>query len=536
MNWKKILVIVLTMLLAIGLSGCGGSKETVKTGKVEQLIRYNIGAEPETLDPVKMTGLPEGTIENALFEGLVRYDAKSKLIPGIADSWSISPDQLVYTFKLRDAKWSNGDLVTAEDFKFAWLRALDPNMASDYAYQLYYIKGAEAYNAKKGKAEDVAIKVIDPKTLEVTLNAPTSQFLGLAAFQTLYPVNKKVVEAHSDWHTSPVNFVSNGPFKLEKWERKQKITLAKNPNYWDAGNVKLEKLEIYPIEDDSTAYTMYKTGKLDFIESVPTQEIPKLKGTPEYSVNPDVSIYFYRYNVKKKPFDNPKVRKALAMAIERTPIVENITQAGQKPAFAFVPFGFVDADGKDFRENAGNSYFKEDIAAAKKLLAEAGYPDGKGFPKVSILFNTQPEHQKIAEAIQAMWKKNLGVDIGISNKEWQVYLKDQQELNYDISRFGWSPDYLDPISFIDMFVTDGGNNNTGWSNAKYDEFVKQAKSTGDQVIRMQAMHDAETILMNEMPVAPIFFYTNPNLMKTNIKGVAVPSFGFCAEFKWAYVE
>lgn len=532
--YRKLSLLVIVSIMLTLVLGCGDSKETTGNSP-EQVIRYNIGVEPETLDPAKTTGLPEGTIQTALFEGLVRYDAQNKIQPALADSWTVSQDKLTYTFKLKDTKWSNGDPVTAEDFKFAWLRALDPKTASDYAYQLYYIKGAEAYNTESGKKEDVAIKVVDPKTLEVSLNAPTNQFLGLTAFQTFYPLNQKVVEAHPDWDTSPEFFVCNGPFLLEKWERKQKLTLVKNPNYWDEKAVKLQKLEIYTIEDNNTAHTMYKTGQLDFLENTPTQEIPKLKGTPDYKIYPDTSLYFYRLNVTKKPFNEIKVRKALAMAIERQPLVDKVAQAGQKPAFAFVPNGFPESDGTDFRE-VGGSFFSENVAEAKKLLAEAGYPDGKGFPKTEILINNNDLHVKIAQAIQQMWKKNLGIEVGVVTKEGQVYMKDQHELNYDIARAGWTPDYLDPMTFIDMFVTDGGNNNTGWSSPSYDALVKMANSTGENSIRMKSMHDAESILMKNLPIIPLFFYTNDNLIKPNIKNVVVPPFGVYAEFKWAYVE
>ena len=226
---------------------------------------------------------------------------------------------------------------------------------------------------------------------------------------------------------------------------------------------------------------------------------------------------------------------ALAYLIDREAIVKNITQAEQKPAYAFVPYGFKDADGKDFRANGGD-FFKYDVAEAKRLLAEAGYPDGKGFPKLKILFNTSENHQKIAQAIQQMWKQNLGIEVALESQEWQVYLESEDQLNYDIVRAGWSPDYLDPMTFIDMFVTNGGNNDTGWSNKKYDALVNKAKSTGDQKVRMQAMHEAEKILMEEMPIAPIYFYTNPNLIRDNIKGVIIPPFGTYADFKWAYVE
>ncbi|MGC7845671.1 peptide ABC transporter substrate-binding protein [Desulforudis sp. 1088] len=533
-----VLVVVLAGLLA---AGCGGGKDGKDAGKqaAEQYIRYNLGAEPETLDPARSTGLPEGTLITHLLEGLTRYDANNVPQPAIAESWDISPDQLTYTFHLRDAKWSNGEPVTAEDFKYAWLRALNPETAADYAYQLFYIKGAAEYNSGEGKAEDVAIKVVDPKTLEVTLKAPAPQFLGLTAFPTLFPINAKMDKENPEWYKSPETYICNGPFKMVSWEHNQKITTVKNENYWDAANVKLQKLDFLLVESYDTAYNMYRTGEVDIlVEDIPTQEIPQLKASGELKIFPDCALYFYRFNVEKKPLNDVRVRKALAMAIDRQAIVENVTQAGQKPAFGFVPYGIADADGKDFQENSGNAFFKEDVAEAKKLLAEAGFPEGKGFPKLKLLYNTNEAHQKIAQAIQQMWKQNLGIDIELVNQEWQVYLDSMDHQNFDICRSGWSPDYLDPMTFIDMFVTEPpeNNNDTNWSNKKYDELVKKANATGDQKERMAAMHEAEKILMDEMPIMPIYYYTKPCLIKDNIKGVIIPPFAVYADFKYAYVE
>ncbi|MFZ5633886.1 MAG: peptide ABC transporter substrate-binding protein [Bacillota bacterium] len=534
---RKKIILFLTVFLVITLAGCGGNKaqEPAKS-KVSQVVRYNVCTEPETLDPAISTGMPEGTILTNMFDGLVRYGPNNEIKPGIAKEWSISPDGLVYTFKLREAKWSNGDPVTARDFVYSWLRALDPKTASEYAYQLYYIKGAEEYNSDKGKREDVAVKARDDLTLEVTLRAPAPQFLGLTAFPVLFPVNPRVDQENTDWPKVMEKYVVNGPFKPVKWEHNQKIELVKNDKYWDAQNVKLEKLEIYLIDNIDTGYNMYKTGQLEFQDEVPTQELAQLKAKNEVKIFPDASVYFYRFNVTKKPFNDPRVRRALAMAVNRQELVDKVTQAGQLPAFAFVPFGFTDADGKDFRQNGGNQFFKEDVAEARRLLAEAGYPDGKGFPRVNILTNTHAGHQKLAQAIQQMWKQNLGVEVGVLNQEWKVYLDAQDTMNYDILRSGWSPDYLDPMSFIDMFVTKGGNNDTGWSNKEYDALVAKANSTGDQKVRMEAMHQAESILMKEMPVMPLYFYTNPNLIKDNLKGVLVPPFAVYADFKNAYLE
>lgn len=533
---RRILFMVLAVLMTFNLAGCGGNKSRETAPKVAQLVRYNVCAEPETLDPALSTGLPESTVITNMFEGLVRYGPDNEIKPGIAREWTISPDGLVYTFKLRESKWSNGEPLTAEDFVYAWLRALNPETAAEYAYQLFYIKGAEEYNSGKGKPDDVAIKALDDLTLEVTLRAPAPQFLGLTAFPVLFPVNPGVDRESKDWPKVMEKYVVNGPFKPVRWEHNQKIELVKNDQYWDARNVQLEKLDIYLIENIDTGYNMYMTGQLEFQDEVPTQELAKLKAKNEVRFFPDASVYFYRFNVTQKPFNDPRVRKALAMAVNRRELVDKVTQAGQIPAFAFVPFGFKDADGKDFRQNGGNQFFREDLAEAKRLLAEAGYPEGRGFPRVNILTNTHAGHQKLAQAIQQMWKQNLGIEVGVTNQEWKVYLDAMDTLDYDICRSGWSPDYLDPMSFVDMFVTGGGNNDTGWSNKEYDALVARANATGDQQVRMEAMHRAEGILMREMPVMPLYFYTNPGLIRDNLKGVLVPPFAVNADFKEAYLE
>ncbi|MGE5673831.1 MAG: peptide ABC transporter substrate-binding protein, partial [Mycobacterium leprae] len=325
------------------------------------------------------------------------------------------------------------------------------------------------------------------------------------------------------WFRDPKTMVTSGPFKMDSWDAKSKIVVSKNPNYWDAKSVKLDKVEYYLIDAESTSTTMYETGDLDVIESgVSVTELARLKKERpnDLKILDDLATYFYRFNVTKAPFDKPEVRKALAKSIDRKAIVENINQAGQIPAFALTPPGIPDVSG-DFRKTGGD-FFKEDLAAAKDLLAKAGYPDGKGFPKVEILYNTSEAHKKIAEAIQEQWKKNLGIEVTLTNAEWGTYLDRESKLDYQVARAGWIGDYIDPMTFIDMFVTGGGNNETGWANKQYDALVKQAKSTADQKVRMQAMHDAEKILMDEMPIMPIYFYTRVRLISPKLKGWSEP--------------
>ncbi|WP_243454520.1 peptide ABC transporter substrate-binding protein [Desulfosporosinus fructosivorans] len=535
---KRSLSVAIAMVLAVSvlLTGCGGSKQPDASAKVMK-ASYNAGAEPETLDPAISTGVPESHIQTALFEGLTRKGEGEKVMPGIAESWTTSTDGTVITFKLRDAKWSNGDAITAEDFKYSWLRALAPATASEYAYQLYYIKGAEDYNSQKGTADAVAIKVVDPKTLEVTLAAPTPYFVALTAFHTLYPVNKKAVEASKEWSLKAETFVSNGPFKMQEWKHNDQVIVVKNENYWDAKNVKMSEVTFKLLEDIKAALTAFESGQIDGSEYIPIEDIDRLKAAKVLRIDPYIGTSFYRFNVTKKPFNDVKVRKALAMAIDRKMLIDKVVKGGQLPAYAYTPPGMVDVEeGKDFRV-VGGDYIKEDVAAAKALLAEAGYPEGKNWPAdVSILYNTKSDNKLMAEAIQNMWKTNLGIDVKLRNEEWAVYLESQKTINYNISRAAWIGDYADAMTFMDMFVTGGGNNQTGWSNPEYDKQIKEiANKSGDQKVRVAAMHAAEKVLMDEMPIMPIYFYTLPWVMKDNIKGVFRSSLG-PIDFKLATVE
>ena len=533
-NRLFVLAVALLLIVSVTLTGCAGPQPAQPPKEMK--TSWNVGAEPKTLDPSLSTGIPEAIVELAMFEGLTRLGPGDKVEPGIAASWDISPDGTKFTFKLRDAKWSNGDPIIAEDFKYSWLRALNPDTASEYAYQLFYIKGGEAYNSKKGKAEDVGIKVVDPKTLEVTLEAPTPYFLSLTSFHTLMPVNKKVVEGNKDWSLKPETIVGNGPFKMKEWKHNDQIVMVKNDNYWDAGSVKLTELTFKLIEDAKAALTAFEGGQLDGTDNIPVEDIDRLKAAKSLITAPYIGTYYYRFNVTKKPFDNVKARKALTLAIDRKTLIDKVIKGGQTPALAFTPNGLPDAEAGSVYRKVGGDFIKEDVAEAKKLLAEAGYPDGKGFPEVSILYNTSSNHKKIAEAIQDMWKKNLGIDVKLRNEEWKVYLESQKKLNYNISRAGWIGDYLDPMTFMDMWVKDGGNNQTGWSNAEYDKLIKDtANKSGDQKVRMKAMHDAEKILMDEMPIMPIYYYVNNYVLKDYVKGVFRSSLG-PLDFKKATVD
>ncbi len=359
--------------------------------------------------------------------------------------------------------------------------------------------------------EEVAIKATDDRTLVVTLDNPTSFFLNLVAFYPLYPVNRECVEKYGFplW-TKPENVVSNGPFNLEFRRIRDRIRLVKNPEYWDADNVSLEIVDALAVESYTTCLNMYLNGQVDWSYVLPDTVIPTMKNREDFHSEPILATYFYRFNVTRKPFDNVLVRRALNLAVNKQEIVDEVTKAGQLPARALVPPGLP----VDYKNGFSGEY---NVEKARELLAEAGYPDGKGFPKFEILYNTSESHGAIAEVIQRQWKKALGIDVVLKNKAWGVYLDDVHQLKHDIARAGWTGDYPDPNTFLDMFVTDHENNQTGWSNKEYDQLIEAAGKEPDVKKRLQMLTDAETIFMDEMPLIPIYFYVSKDLVKPYVK-------------------
>lgn len=503
----------------------GGEVSTNESG--EKILRTNNKSEPASLDPALAKGTHESWILQHTFTGLMGYNEDGELVPAVAESYDESDDGLTYTFHLRDdVKWSNGDPVTAEDFEYAWKRVIDPELASDYAYQISdYVKGAEEYLNGEGSIDDVAIKAIDEKTLEVTLKKPAPYFLGLTAFYTLYPVNKNVVEANPDWAKDPSNgqYISNGAFKLVSWDHNQKISLRKNPEWYRADEVKLDGIDFDIIEEQNTQYTKYQGGEYDFIVNPPTAVVDKLtkENDPELYIGGDVGTYYYQFNNKEKPFNNAKVRNALSMAIDRKAIVENITKGGQVPAEGLVPYGFLDENGKEFRDRNGN-LVKEDKEAAKSLLEEGLAEEGMKLEDLNgtvILFNTDEAHKNIAQAIQQMWKQAFGVDFQLENAEFKVVLDRRKSGDYKIARAGWIGDYLDPNTMLDIMMTENGNNDAFYSNPEFDNLMKEAGESSDNEFRFEKMAEAEKIVMEDVGVAPIYFYTQPYLQKSYVTGV-----------------
>ena len=463
------------------------------------------GAEPESIDPATITGQLDGRVAYALFEGLLHFDRSGHPQPGIARSWDISTDCRVYTFHLRpEARWSNGDALTANDFVASWRRALLPETASEYAYILYPIKNAAAFN--DGKTTDfsaVGVKALDNQTLRVELENPTPYFLDLCCFMTYLPVHIPSIEKYGDDWIKPGKLVNDGPFLLEEWKLNYRIRLKKNPNFWDAKNVQLETVDLLPIDNSITAYNFYASKVADLILDkglTPPSLIPELKLRPDFHAAPFLGDYFIRFNTTRKAFADPRVRQAFCLVIDRERIVQKITQAGEPPAYSFTPRG------------AGGDYTPprmsgRDPERARALLASAGYPGGKGFPTVSYLYDNRKLNEDIAVEIQSMLSSELGIHVELVKQEWKVYLNSMSRLDYDFCRSSWVGDYDDPNTFLECFVTSGGNNRTGWSNKEYDGLIDAAAKEPDPQNRFTILARAEDILLNQgTPICPLYFY------------------------------
>jgi oligopeptide transport system substrate-binding protein len=488
----------IVLLLLCLVIGCGSGDQRA------DLVILN-GAEPESIDPAVITGQLDGRICYALFEGLLHFDRFGKPQPGIAENWDLSSDAKTYTFHLRaNARWSNGDPITAKDFLLSWKRILLPETASEYAYLLYHVKNAQPFNEGTLKAfGSVGLIAIDDRTFRVELEAPVPYFLDLCSFATLLPVHLATVEKYGDDWIKPDKLVNNGPFLLKEWRLNYRIRLQKNPLYWDASHVALNTIDALPIDNSITAYNFYASKVADLILDkglTPPSLIPELKSRPDFHAAPFLGNYFIRFNVKRKPLDDVRVRQAFAMAIDRERIVQKITQAGEPPAYSFTPPGTASG-------YQPPKMFGRDVQKARRLLAEAGYPDGKGFPTVTYLYDSKKLNEDIAVEIQNMLSDALGVHIELQKQEWKVYLNSLSRLDYDFARSSWVGDYNDPNTFIDCFVSGGGNNRTGWSNKEYDDLVAAAAMETDSAKRSQIFRQAEEILLNQgTPICPLYYY------------------------------
>ncbi len=518
------------MLVIIGLalvaSGCSGGGDDADVGMV---LKVSIGTEVQNLDPHLVSGVPEHRVLTALFEGIVDLDPKTmQPVPGVAESWTVSDDGLVYTFTLRkDAKWSNGEPVTAGDFVYSWRRMLAPGLAAEYAYLLHCLKNAKAFN--EGTVTDpaaVGVDAPDDYTLVATLESPTPYFLGMQIHYAWFPVHRATIEAFgkmderdTSW-TRAGNHVGNGAFRLEEWHPNEYIRLARNPHYWNTTNVKLDGIRFLPIDNEQTEERSFRAGDLHITSTIPMQKIEKYRrDNPEaLHLHPYCGVYFYRMNVTRPPFDDQRVRRAFGMALDRDELAQNVLKGGEAPAYHFTP-----PNTAGYNATARVHF---DVARARELLAEAGFPNGKGLPPVEILYNTNESHKLIAEALQRMWKENLNADVRLMNQDWKVYLASMNNLDYRMARASWIADVEDPVNFLECFLTDGGNNRTGWSSPRYDALVAGAYAEPDTAKRAQLLQKAEAILLEEAPITPIYFYTWKFLMAPEVKGLAPNVLGF----------
>jgi len=539
---KKKFLLVLSMLLVMSmiLSSCkpatqepGGdakvtqSPNATQPPKKEVVLSVNVGPEPATIDPALNSAVDGGTLIIHAFEGLMTLDKDGVPVCAQAESYTVSDDGLTYTFKLREGlKWSDGKPLTAHDFVYAWNRAIDPETAADYEYIFEVIEGYE-----EGKLN---VTATDDRTLVVKLKAVTPYFLELCAFPTFYPVRQDIVEANPEgWTLDPKTYIGNGPYMVEEWAHDSYILMKKNPNYWNASAVTgPDKIKFLLMDDDNAILAAFENGEILFADSMPNDEIDAWRSKPEFNLQGQLGTYYVSFNVQKPPLDNPLVRKALILAVDRNYIVEKIGKAGQQPAGAYVPTGLSDADpNQEFREVGGNYYsvakedYEKNLEEARKALAEAGYPNGEGLPTIEYLYNEGTGHQLIGEALQQMWKE-IGVNVTLASQEWNTFLDTRKNGDYYIARNGWLADYNDPITFLDMWITGGGNNDAQWSNKEYDELIRRVKSSSDRKERMELMHKAEDILFEEWVLCPIYFYVDIYLKSEKLDGFYSSPLGF----------
>lgn len=519
------------------LSACQQSSSVPKLGSI---LRMNIFTEPPTLDSRRAIDTTSMNVINMIFEGLTRLGENERPYPALADKITISENKRIYHFHLREAYWSNGDPITAEDFVYAWQKILDPLFPSPLANKLYPIKNARKVKEGKVPVSQLGAKALDEKTIEVHLNYPAPYFLELTAFPTYFPINKKIDEANAEWASEAgTRFVGNGPFILKSWDHESQITLEKNPFYWDASNVKLDEIFLVIINDLTTEFYMFEMNELDWagfpLSSLAPDILPQLIKEGKAQNYQATATYYYKFNTDLFPFNNINIRRAFALAVNREAIVEHVTQAKQIPALSLVPpirgwptpySLFNDND-----QELARVYFRKGL---EELEIEE-----KDFPKVTLIYNSSREHQKIAQAIQQQWVEVLGVKVELDHFDWKVYLSKVNRQDYQIARMGWVGDFKDPITFLTPFKYRddpryGGHNETGWEHPEYIFLLDQANEEQHEKKRIELLKKAETLLISEMPIIPIFFVNCWYLKKTYVYDVLITSLGI-ADFKKAYI-
>jgi ABC-type oligopeptide transport system substrate-binding subunit len=517
------------LAIAVAFLGCapGGERSSMPAGSGVRYfgslqpprkdeLRLNNGAEPETIDPALVSGQPDGRLARTLFEGLTTSDPRT-LEPRAAQAarWETADGGLLWTFHLRPGLvWSDGTPLTARDFVWSWLRVMRPQTASRNAGLFDAIAGAEDFS--RGATRDtsgVGLAAPDDTTLVVRLARPVPYFLYLTTHPAWLPVPRRAIERWGEGWTRPGRIVSNGPFVLERWRQNDRFEMAKNPRYRDAAHVRLDRVVAFSIDDLNTATNLYKAGDLDWNTSgyVPSPFIPSLRGDADFRSAPFQAVYFYSLNVTRRPLDDPRVRRALNLAVDRVAIARDLLKGTRAPWGRFTPQGYP-----GYPAPPELSY---DPARAREWLARAGYPGGRGFPRISILFNTSEDHRRIAEAVQAMWTRGLGIPVELRNMEWGSTLQATTTLRYDVARRSWIGDYLDPGTFLEIMRGGGGNNRTGWSDRRYDRLLDEARGEPDPARRLRLLGDAEALLLADGPVIPIYHYATAELVKPWVRGV-----------------
>ncbi len=523
--------LIYAIILAAFGFGCQSSSKKSQLEQPSQVIRISIGDEPQTLDPRKARDLNCATILRMLFEGLTRVNSQEKAELALADSVEISTDLKTYTFHLRPSVWSNGDKLTASDFAYAWKKALSPNFPSDTAFHLYVIKNAKAAKDGTVSLDEVGVKAIDDHTLKVELENPTPYFLELAAFPAFFPVNRHVDEKNPSWPQNASTFVGNGPFQLTEWKHTDRMSVKKNPSYWDAGKVKLDSLVMHMVKGE-TELKMFEKKELDWagspLSTLPVDSLETLKASDLLKSKELLGTYFIRTNVERAPFNHPLMRKAFALAINRKAIIDHVTQGNQIPATGLVPISLglqKEPYFQDGNDEEAKRLFEQGLAAV--------HLSREHFPDVSLLYYASGRNHLIAQAIQQQWFEAFGIRVKLESIEGKVYFDRVSKQDYHLATGSWIADFEDPINFLDVFkYKNGGSNNTLWENARYAELLTRSSQVVFPEERRQLLASSEKILIDEMPLIPIFYYTMLYIYQPMLKDVVLSSMGVI-DFKWA---
>jgi oligopeptide transport system substrate-binding protein len=524
---------VLAALAAAALAGCGGSSASDATsgpaaqigglsGKElaeRQVLHVGNEAELQTLDPHRAEDVASFNVLLDIYEGLLAEGPNGELVPGVATDWTVSEDGKRYVFNLRrEARWSNGDPVTAHDFVYGLRRGVDPKTLSVYSYILSPLLNANEITAGKLPPEELGVRAIDDHTLEIKLANPTPYFLELMAHSMSYPVHRASLAAHGDQWTRPGNLVGNGAFKLDDWVVQSHVKVVRNPNYWDDANTKLEEVWFYPTEDLNAEFQRYRALELDMTGIVPAAQIGFIRENyaDQLLIAPYLGSYYYGFNVTRAPFkDNPKLRRALSLAVNRDVITKQILNVGQISSYGFVP-PIPSYTQQQMPEASWTQEQRE--AEAKRLYAEAGY--GPGNPlRTQLMYNTQEDHRRIAVAIASMWKQVLGVEVEILNQEWKVFLDTRnKKVDTQVFRAGWIGDYNDPFTYLEILRSTVGQNDTGYDDPEYDRLVAASQSERDPQARMELLQEAERVMLADMPILPLYIYVRPRLIQPWVGG------------------